>query len=217
MEAEKPESLLRRCDNSQVDKLNVILEGCRRILKHLERKLKKYSALDNNRNRLGKKIWQQFWFRTKEVPALDRIRQQLATCTQHLQLFINLLVYELQGKVEQYLEKQGADLTNIRKVLNRLVAAEMVGQRETSEFTTPTNDEKSVWRDFRRGLIDEGIGSKTIKGTKTLSCLILESWGRVACWTKYRNIWIMYRKISLKVFMFTLILAREQPLVFNRV
>lgn len=161
-EIEKPESLLRRCDDSRADELNTIVKGCKRTLRHLESRLKKSGALEKNGKKTGKKTWQQFRFGNKEMPALDKLRQRLATHTQHIQLFMNLLVYESQGNIEQLIEMQGAGLINIRKVLNQLVAAEMAGQREGSELTTRTDDDKSIWKDLRRALINDGISSKKI-------------------------------------------------------
>ena len=60
------------------------------------------------------------------------------------------------------MEKRVDELPEMRKAIDGLAAEMRAGRREGSVMTTYDNDEKDVWRQFRRELIGEGFSSRSI-------------------------------------------------------
>lgn len=102
---------------------------------------------------------------------LADMRLKISTYTSALTLVLNLLSIGSQGKIESYMQNQGGELEEIRRSLNWITAsmqAEMQGDASSilTKSTIDENDEKAVWRDFRRALIMEGYSSNVIQKHK---------------------------------------------------
>lgn len=87
---------------------------------------------------------------------LADIRLKICTYTSLLTLHINLLSMGSQGKVESFMESQGEEVREIRRALNYITVmmqAKAPKAGEGSILTSYAEDDKAIWKDFRRELI----------------------------------------------------------------
>jgi hypothetical protein len=163
-EVSRPESILSGGAGSEdVDRrvekkkeLSGLVSDCERVLKVLASILKKYNALPDDQ-RIVQKLWQKVRFGNGEMQDLAKIRSELATHTQAITIFLNLLGLGSQGKVERYMETHGAELREIKASLNWVTAKLQVREGSTygerSILSSYVGDDKEIWKMFRRELI----------------------------------------------------------------
>ena len=129
----------------------------------------KYNALSNEK-RTVQKLWQRVKFGNGEIQDLDKIRSELATHTQAITLFLNILGLGSQGKVERYMESHGDELREIKASLNwvtaKLQVKEGATHREKSILSSYAGDDKEDWKMFRRELIRDGFSSRVLSTHK---------------------------------------------------
>jgi hypothetical protein len=162
-EASKPDSLLKRSDDNRRKELATLVCDCRRVLEVLKQILEKYNALSEEKRGVTK-LWQKIRFGNGEMQDLDKIRGEMGIYTQAITLFLNLLAVESQGKVEAYMDSHGKELKEIKQGLHWIIASQQTKEAEGSKsiLTTYKDDEKEVWKAFRRELIKEGISSQEL-------------------------------------------------------
>lgn len=167
-ETEKPESPLNRPSDSCQDELQSILAGCKKLLKTLETILVKYDSLSQG-ERSGRKLWQRIRFGNGEMQDLTDLRAKLVYYTSALSLFLNMISIGSVGRVEKRMEEAGGDLREIKLAVNGITAHLLAGsKREGSVLTAYADDDKAVWKEFRRELVSEGFSSATIHKHKDL-------------------------------------------------
>ena len=167
-EAARPESILNRPDGHSKEELSAIVAGCEEVLKVLNRVLKKYNTL-SERERSAKRLWQKVRFGNGELADVRDLRAKLAYCTSALSLFVNTISIGSIGKVEQQMETAGEDIREIRIAVNGITAHLLsASNREGSVLTTYADDDKAVWKEFRRELIAEGFSSSILRKHKQL-------------------------------------------------
>ena len=122
------------------------------------------------------KLWQKVKFGNNEMLDLGEIRLQITTYTQAITMLLNLMSIGSQGKVEKYMELHGEELREIKESLNWVTASLQANSREEgSILTSYAEDDKHVWRSFRRELIKEGFSSRVLgKHKRTIIKYILE-------------------------------------------
>lgn len=158
----KPESILNKTEDNRRRELARLARHCERVLKVLEQILDKYNALPNEK-RSAMKLWQRVKFGNGEMLDLGKIRSELATHTQALNMFLNLLSIGSQGKVEKYMDSHGEDLREIKDSLHWVTASmQASSHEEKSILTTYAEDDKAIWKTFRRELIKEGFSSRLL-------------------------------------------------------
>lgn len=92
------------------------------------------------------------------------IRSELATLTHAITLFLKLLSIGELARVGRYMETHGEELRDIKHTLHRVIApAQTENHEEKSILTSYTEDDKAVWKEFRRQLIKLGVSSKVLK------------------------------------------------------
>lgn len=167
-ETGKPESPLNRPGDSCQDELQSILAGCKKLLKTLQTILIKYYSLSQG-ERSGRKLWQRIRFGNGEMQDLTDLRAKLVYYTSALSLFVNMVSIGSVGRVEKRMEEAGGDLREIRLAVNGITAHLLAGsKREGSVLTAYADDDKAVWKEFRRELVSEGFSSATIHKHKDL-------------------------------------------------
>ena len=167
-EAAKPESPLNRPGDHCKEELSVIVDGCEKVLKMLNRVLEKYNTV-SERERSTKRLWQRARFGNGELADMSDLRAKLIHHTSALSLFVNLISMGSIGRVEHQMETAGEDISEIRIAVNGITAHLLsASNREGSVLTTYADDDKAVWREFRRELIAEGFSSSIIKKHKRL-------------------------------------------------
>ena len=167
-EASKPESPINRPGDRCKEELQGIVGGCETVLKLLDRVLEKYNTL-SEKERSVKKLWQRVRFGNGELADIRDIREKLTYYTSALSLFVNMVSMGSIGRVEQKMETAGGDIREIRIAVNGITAHLLSAtNREGSVLTTYADDDKAVWKEFRKELIEEGFSSSIIRKHKRL-------------------------------------------------
>jgi hypothetical protein len=168
LEVQNPASLLNQTHDGRRDELLLLRRHCARRLRVLAQILDKYNALDDEKRKATKftKFCHRVRFGNGEMQDLGEIRGEIAAYTSALTLFLNLISMGSHGRVESLMEKQGGELSKMRQSLNWLVAEEQARSRPNGEgsiLTSYAEDDTKVWKEFRRGLIEEGFKSGVIE------------------------------------------------------
>jgi hypothetical protein len=174
-EVSKEESLLNRSEDNRKNELATLAKDCQRVLRVLSQILEKYNALSEEKRSVTK-LWQRVRFGNGEMQDLGKIRSELATYTQAMTLFLNLLSIGSQGKVEAYMDSHGEELREIKHSLHWVTASmQASSHEEKSILTSYAEDDKAVWKAFRRELIKEGVSSRLLeKHKKTIKRYVME-------------------------------------------
>lgn len=154
-EAKLPGSLLNR-KHGEYNNLVKITRNCGSVVVQLRDIVEKYEGLGKSRWR----NWDRLRLGNKN---LGELRGKLTLHTSSLSTYLNTLGVSGIGRVEKRLD----ELPEMRKAIDGLAAEIRAGRREDSVMTTYTNDEKDVWRQFRRELIGEGFSSRSIHKFKS--------------------------------------------------
>ena len=167
-EASKPESPINRPGDRCKEELQAIVGGCETVLKLLDRVLEKYNTL-SEKERSVKKLWQRVRCGNGELADVRDMREKLTYYTSALSLFVNMVSMGSIGRVEQKMEIAGGDIREIRIAVNGITAHLLSAtNREGSVLTTYADDDKAVWKEFRKELIEEGFSSSIIRKHKRL-------------------------------------------------
>ncbi|TVY14039.1 hypothetical protein LARI1_G007596 [Lachnellula arida] len=181
VEVSKPDSILNNNEDNRRRELEKLARHCERVLNVLEHILDNYNALSDERISVTK-LWQKVKFGNGEMLDLGKIRAELATHTQALNLFLNLLSIGTQGKVEKYMDSHGEELRDIKHSLHWVTSSmQAKSHEEKSILTTYGDDDKAIWKAFRRELIEEGFSGRLLDRHKsTIKNYVMELGARGA-------------------------------------
>jgi hypothetical protein len=144
-EVSKPEFLLNRSEDNRRNELATLAKDYRRVVSVLSQILKKYNALSEEKRNVTK-LWQRVRIWNGEMLGLEKIRSELATYTQAMTLFLNLLSIGSQGKVEAYMNSHGEELREIIHSLHWVTASmQASSNEEKSILTSYVEDDEAVW------------------------------------------------------------------------
>ena len=167
-EVSRAESPINRPKDKCKEELYGIVNGCEKVLKLLNKVLEKYNCLSDE-ERSAKKLWQRVRFGNGELADIRDMREKLIYYTSALSLFVNMVSMGAIGRVEQQMEAAGGDIREIRIAVNGITAHLLSAtHREGSVLTTYGDDDKAVWKEFRKELIGEGFSSTIIKKHRRL-------------------------------------------------
>jgi hypothetical protein len=168
-EIKNPMSLINRTNDGRKEELGQILEGCNRLLKVTHKVLEKYNALSDEKRRTTR-LWQKIRFGNGELKDMAKVRQEISTYTSAITLFLNLLSMGSQGRVEEHMENHSEELRELRKSLNWITSSLQAasGNRDGSILTSYADDDKAIWKAFRRELVEEGFSSRVLSKHKEL-------------------------------------------------
>ncbi|MCJ1377263.1 hypothetical protein MMC17_000355 [Xylographa soralifera] len=164
-EASNPESLISMPDNAE-EFLEIVIR-CKKVLRVLDRILKKYNAMPEDDKKL-QKLWKRMKFGNGEMQDLGQLRSKLTYYTAVVTLFLNRIAVGSLGKIEQQMNTAGGELRDIRLAVNNITANLLAQNREGSVLTAYENDDTAVWKEFRRELVLEGFASSVIHKHKSL-------------------------------------------------
>ena len=164
-EIRNPVSLLNKDSQGTKKEVSVIITGCEKELKLLDKVLEKYNAL-SGRNRSGRKLWLRVRFGNGEIADMRDIRAKITYYTAALSLLLNIISLGYTGRVEQQMNNAGVELREIKSAVNFITAQKLASSHEGSVLTTYADDEKAVWKEFRRELIADGFNSDVISRHK---------------------------------------------------
>ncbi|KAI4216057.1 MAG: hypothetical protein LQ351_001553 [Letrouitia transgressa] len=160
-EVKNPTSLLNEPDDPYRQEIQTIGNGCQKVLEALDRILKKYSSI-NGGSRAIPKALQRVRFGNEEMTIKD-IRAKMTFYTSALSLYLNMVSVGSSGRVERQMEAAGGDLKEIKTAVNTITAHLMSSAKEkASQMTAYTDEDRAVWREFRRELIKKGFRSSLL-------------------------------------------------------
>ena len=179
-EVKKPEITFSgvRSGESDSEELQVIVNGCRWVLSILDQVLTKYNAL-GEQERSGRKLWQKIKFGNGKMADLAEMRARLTYYTSAMSLFLNMVSMGTMGRVERQMNNTGGDLKEIKAAVNGITAHLMSSsnRHEGSVLTAHADDDRAVWKEFRRELLEDGFSSSVIRKHKRLIKAYIEELG----------------------------------------
>ena len=158
-EAEKPDSSLYWQDDISRDELDSTIYGCRKLLKALDQVLAKYAS-SRRRGSARKGLFKKIQFGNGEVWLMRDILEDLATHKAALSLNMRLLTPSSRGSVEWPLGKK---FPGMQQSLHWMMAKINSSHDGSSLSSSYSDDEKTVWKEIRRGLVREGWSRRDVK------------------------------------------------------
>lgn len=167
-EVEASESPLNRDRSLWGRQLAPIIGDCDFTLKQLDGLLQKYGRLSNGGSSPSSPriLWDKVRFGSNEMDTLGTIRVKLISHKTSLTLLLDTIQLHQSGKMATTLDNHGGQLDVILDKVD-LIAARM-GQKSGSILTTYDDDDKEVWKQFRRELVAEGFSSDVLTQHKVL-------------------------------------------------
>ena len=154
VEVQVPTSLLLHHDRD-LSQLRAITLNCREVVSQLATVVSSYDGIVKSR----RSNWDRIRFSQKNLGGL---RGKLILQINTLGIYLDVLGVSAIGRMENNVK----ELPEMKRVIDGLAAEIRAGRREGSGLTTYENDEKEVWRQFRRELIAEGFSSESLKKTR---------------------------------------------------
>lgn len=154
IEATKAGSILCRNAGDQKD-LKDILAGCEATVSELDGIVNKYKSL-GELGRSREKNWDRLRFGVKN---LDDLRAKLTQHMSTIGAYLDIVGLGALTRIEINLD---GIPRQIQHSVDFLAAEIRAGRREGSIMTTYTDDDKDVWRQFRREMISDGVRSSKI-------------------------------------------------------
>ncbi|KAH8812077.1 hypothetical protein F5884DRAFT_784305 [Xylogone sp. PMI_703] len=165
-EIEAPESPLNRDRSKWTRQLAPIIADCDHTLRQLDQLIQKYGRLaHSDRSPTSPRVlWEKVRFGSNEMDQLGAIRVKLISHKTSLTLLLDTIQLRQCGDMSNVLESHGDQLDVILDKVDNIAAR--MGQRSRSTFTTYEDDDKEVWKQFRRELIAEGFSSDVLQQHK---------------------------------------------------
>lgn len=133
-----------------------ILKNLNSVVAQLKNVVKKHKSLGKSRSR----NWDRLRLANNN---LGDLRSKLTVHTSALATYLDTVGISALGRVESKVD----ELPEMRSVIDDLAKEIRAGRHEGSVMTTYSDDEKEVWRQFRRELVGEGFSSHSIRKFKT--------------------------------------------------
>ena len=178
-EVEAPESPLNKDRSIWGRQLAPIIGDCDFTLRNLDELIVKYGRLSSNGGgspTTPRVLWDKIRFGSNEMDQLGGIRVKLISHKTSLTLFLDTIQLHQSGKMATRLDNYGGQLDVILDKVDHI--AERMTQRTGSMMTSYEDDNKEVWKQFRRELVAEGFSSDVLQQHK-VSLLNLDDDGVV--------------------------------------
>lgn len=167
-EASKPECPINRHGDTYREELATLISGCGRVLNVMDKVLEKYNALGDEEKSI-RKLWQKVRFGNGQMVDIGDLRSKISYYTSALSLFLNMVSMGSIGRVEKKMDEAGGELREIRLAVHSITAHLMnAADKEGSILTAYADDDKAVWREFRRELIRDGFSSSILRKHKNI-------------------------------------------------
>ncbi len=119
------------------------------------------------------------------MDTLGTIRVKLISHKTSLTLFLDTIQLRENGKMSQALDNHGDQLDVILDKVDGIAARMAPPRREGSVLTIYDDDDREVWKQFRRELIAEGFSSDVLQQHKvsflSFACNGSANYGSVGC------------------------------------
>ena len=172
-EISKPESPLNRPGDTYKEEIEIYCRVCSKVLRVLDIILEKYNRLSEE-DRSWRKLWQKIRFGNGEIANLQDLRSEMVTNTSALSLTLTMASLGSLGRIE----KQMGDFQEMKIAIHGTAARWMAKSNdEGSILTSYANDDKSVWKEFRRDLCRDGFSSSDLKRHRALIMAYIKELG----------------------------------------
>ncbi|KAI9734414.1 MAG: hypothetical protein M1818_006802 [Claussenomyces sp. TS43310] len=164
-EVKAPESVLNRDSSRYANELGPVIGDCHFTLRKLDDLLMKYGRLTEDTGGAAR-LWDRVRFGSTELDELGDIRMKLINHKTSITVFLDTVQLHESGKQTELLEIQTEQLEVILDKVDGIAAR--MGQRAPSMLTTYGDDDKEVWKQFRRELVAEGFSSNVLQQHKDI-------------------------------------------------
>jgi predicted small secreted protein len=176
-EAQRPDSKVFKQDASSMKQLIATAEGCKNVLTTLDIILAKYEGLKvEGEAGARKKLWQKLRFGSK-TEELGVIRGKLIAYTSTISVLLDIVQIKAADRVESKIDKGFMEIVGrfekMRKEIYNMASQARAVARNGStlsllSLSTYKGDDKEVWQDFRRELINKGFSSQNLDKYKAV-------------------------------------------------
>jgi hypothetical protein len=164
IEVEAPDSPLNRDSAIWGRKLAPIIGDCDFTLRQLDNILAKYGRLSTTNGGGNTPSKDRMKLGSNEMDQLGGIRVKLISHKTSLTLFLDTIQLPPSGNTATTLDNHGGQLDIILDKVDK-IASKMI-QKNGGVMTNHDDDDKEVWKDFRRELIAEGFSSDVLQQNK---------------------------------------------------
>jgi hypothetical protein len=176
-EAQRPDSKVFKQDASSMKQLIATAEGCKNVLTTLDIILAKYEGLKlEGEAGARKKLWQKLRFGSK-TEELGVIRGKLIAYTSTISVLLDIVQIKAADRVESKIDKGFMEIVGrfekMRKEIYNMASQARAVARNGStlsllSLSTYKGDDKEVWQDFQRELINKGFSSQNLDKYKAV-------------------------------------------------
>jgi hypothetical protein len=168
-EVEAPESVLNRDASLYARELAPVIGDSDFTLRQLDELLMKYGRLGDGRGGEGQRLWDKIRFGNAEMDQLGDIRMKLINHKTSITMLLETVQLHETGRMAAAIDNHGGQLDMILDKVDHIAAR--IGQKNGSIMTTYDDDDKEVWKQFRRELVAEGFSSDVLQQHKvSLPC-----------------------------------------------
>jgi hypothetical protein len=162
-EVEAPKSPLNYDQSIWGRQLAPIIKDCNSTLRQLDTLLQKYRRLSDSGASSPSSpriLWDKTHFGSDEMDTLGTIRVKLISHRTNLALFLDTIPLHQNGGLATTLDNHGGELDVILDKVDNIAAR--MGKGNRSMLTSYENDDKEVWKQFRKELVAEGVSSDVL-------------------------------------------------------
>jgi hypothetical protein len=172
-EVEAPESPLNRDCSTWGHQLAPIIGDCDFTLRSLDNLITKYGRLSSadSSPTSPRVLWDKVRFGSNEMDQLGAVRVKLISHKTSLTLFLDTIQLHQSGKMATTLDNHGGQLDVILDKVDGIAAR--MAQKNGSIMTNYDDDDKEVWKQFRRELVAEGFSSDVLQQHMVSLCLLI--------------------------------------------
>jgi hypothetical protein len=170
-ESLKASSPLLRGDRAFATQLAPAINGCEHILEDLQTLLAKYEGLSGNKPvNPTSKLWHKIRFGSK-IQALGEVRGKITFYTTTIAVLLDTMQLRATGRLEDKLDAtstamidgfQSIKLAMVEEALKAKSGSRCQSTASLLSMSTYNEDDKEVWREFRRQLISKGFKSNQL-------------------------------------------------------
>ena len=159
-EFEEDGSVLNRDQALYARELAPVIGDCNFTLRQLDELLQKYGRLASREGGGTGRLWDKIRFGSNEMDELGSIRMKLINHKTSISVFLDTVQLHESGRMSLVLDNQSGQLDKILDKVDNIAAR--MSQRAGSVMTTYDDDDKEVWKEFRRELVKEGFSSDVL-------------------------------------------------------
>ncbi|CZT01032.1 uncharacterized protein RAG0_08861 [Rhynchosporium agropyri] len=164
-EVDAPASPLNRDPSIWGCQLAPIIGDCDFTLRQLDGLLRTYGRISSAASSpsISRIPWDKVGFTSNEMDTLGVIRVKLISHKKSLTLFLDTLQLNQSIKIIQVLDNQEGQLDTILDKVDGIAKRMAPPRRDGSVLTSYDDDDREVWKQFRRELILEGFSSDILQ------------------------------------------------------